>query len=75
MFKFIIVNMPKVKTNSSAKKRFRVTRNKKILHKQAGKRHNLDKKSQGRIRKLRKSASLSEGHSASILKFKMPYNR
>ena len=72
---FLLKNMPKVKTNSSAKKRFRVTRNKKILHKQAGKRHNLDKKSQSRIRKLRKAAPLSEGHSASILKFKMPYSR
>ncbi len=67
--------MPKVKTNSSAKKRFRVSAKGKIIHKQAGKRHNLGKKSQRQIRNLRKSAKLSEGHSASILKFKMPYNR
>jgi large subunit ribosomal protein L35 len=67
--------MPKVKTNSSAKKRFRVSAKGKIIHKQAGKRHNLGKKSQRQIRNLRKSAALSEGHSASILKFKMPYNR
>lgn len=67
--------MPKVKTNSSAKKRFKVSGTGKILHKQAGKRHNLGKKSQSRIRKLRNQAVLSEGHSASVLKFKMPYNR
>jgi large subunit ribosomal protein L35 len=67
--------MPKVKTNSSAKKRFKVTGTGKILHKQAGKRHNLGRKSQRRIRNLRKSAVLSEGHTASVLKFKMPYNR
>jgi len=67
--------MPKVKTNSGAKKRFRITGTGKISHKQAGKRHNLNKKSQSQIRKLRKSATLSEGHSASILKFKMLYNR
>ena len=67
--------MPKVKTNSSAKKRFKVTGTGKILHKQAGKRHNLGKKSQRRIRNLRKNAVLSEGHTASVLKFKMPYNR
>jgi large subunit ribosomal protein L35 len=67
--------MPKVKTNSSAKKRFKVSGTGKILHKQAGKRHNLNKKSQSRIRKLRKSALLSKGHSESILKYKMPYNR
>jgi large subunit ribosomal protein L35 len=67
--------MPKMKTNSGAKKRFKVTGTGKVLHKQAGKRHNLGKKSQRRIRNLRKSAELSEGHSASILKHKMPYNR
>ncbi len=67
--------MPKIKTNSGAKKRFRVTASGKIKHKQAGKRHNLGKKSQNRIRELRKGAILSEGHSASVLKFKMPYNR
>jgi large subunit ribosomal protein L35 len=67
--------MPKVKTNSGAKKRFRVTGTGKVVHKQAGKRHNLGKKSQKRIRNLRKGAVLSEGHSESVLKFKMPYSR
>jgi large subunit ribosomal protein L35 len=67
--------MPKVKTNSGAKKRFRVTGTGKLVHKQAGKRHNLDKKSQKRIRNLRKGAVLSEGHTHSVLKFKMPYSR
>jgi large subunit ribosomal protein L35 len=67
--------MPKVKTNSGAKKRFRVTGTGKLIHKQAGKRHNLDKKSQKRIRNLRKGAVLSEGHTHSVLKFKMPYSR
>lgn len=67
--------MPKVKTNSGAKKRFRVSGTGKIVHKQAGKRHNLGKKSQRQIRNLRKNATLSKGHSASVLKFKMPYNQ
>lgn len=67
--------MPKMKTNSSAKKRFKVTGTGKIVHKQAGKRHNLGKKSQRQIRNLRKGAVLSEGHSASVLKFQMPYSR
>jgi len=66
--------MPKMKTNSSAKKRFKVTGSGKILHKQAGKRHNLGKKSQRQIRSLRKSAVLAEGNTASVLKYKMPYN-
>ena len=63
--------MPKVKTHSSAKKRFKVTASGKVLHKQAGKRHNLGKKAKKRIRDLRKSAVLSEGHSHSLLKFKL----
>lgn len=67
--------MPKVKTNSGAKKRFHITASGKIKHKQAGKRHNLGKKSQSQIRELRKGAILSKGHSESILKFKMPYDR
>ncbi len=67
--------MPKMKTNSGAKKRFKVTGTGKIVHKKAGKRHNLGKKSQTRIRDLRKGAVLSDGHAASVLKHKMPYNR
>jgi len=64
--------MPKVKTNSSAKKRFKITGTGKILHKQSGKRHNLGKKSQKRIRNLRKSAVLAEGFTHSVMKFKLP---
>lgn len=77
---FLLINinykndMPKMKTNSGAKKRFKVTGTGKVLHKQAGKRHNLGRKSQRQIRNLRKSASLSEGHAHSLLKFKMPYS-
>ena len=67
--------MPKMKTNSSAKKRFKVSATGKVLHKQAGKRHNLGGKSQKRIRNLRKQDELSKGHSESLLKHKMPYNR
>jgi len=65
--------MPKMKTNSSAKKRFKITGTGKILHKQAGKRHNLGKKSQKRIRNLRKSGVLAEGFTASLMKYKLPY--
>jgi large subunit ribosomal protein L35 len=65
--------MPKIKTNSSAKKRFKVTGTGKVVFKQAGKRHNLGKKSQKRIRNLRKGAVMSEGHAASVLAFKLPY--
>jgi large subunit ribosomal protein L35 len=66
--------MPKMKTHSGAKKRFKVTGTGKLVHKQAGKRHNLGKKSNRRIRQLRNQAVLSPGHSHSIMKFKMPYS-
>jgi len=45
--------MPKVKTNSSAKKRFKVTGTGKITHQKSFKRHILTKKSKKRKRSLR----------------------
>ncbi len=45
--------MPKVKTNSSAKKRFKVTGTGKITHQKAFKRHILTKKSTKRKRAMR----------------------
>jgi large subunit ribosomal protein L35 len=46
--------MPKVKTNSSAKKRFKVTGTGEITFQKAYKRHILTKKSTKRKRSLRK---------------------
>ena len=46
--------MPKVKTNSSAKKRFKVTGTGKITFQKAFKRHILTKKSKKRKRNLNK---------------------
>ncbi|MFV0607442.1 MAG: 50S ribosomal protein L35 [Niabella sp.] len=45
--------MPKVKTNSSAKKRFKVTGTGKIMHQKSFKRHILTKKSTKRKRHMR----------------------
>lgn len=45
--------MPKVKTNSSAKKRFKVTATGKIVYQKAFRRHILTKKSTKRKRALR----------------------
>ena len=44
--------MPKMKTNSSAKKRFKITGSGKIKRKQAYKRHILTKKATDRKRRL-----------------------
>ncbi len=51
--------MPKVKTNSSAKKRFKVTGTGKITFQHAYKRHILTKKSTKRKRNLRKGSIVS----------------
>ena len=65
--------MPKIKTNSSSKKRFKVSARKKVMHKQAGKIHGMTKKSHTQITKLRKNASLAEGDRKKILKHFLPY--
>lgn len=44
--------MPKNKTHSGAKKRFRVTGSGKVMRQQAGKRHLLEHKSSRRTRRL-----------------------
>lgn len=44
--------MPKMKTHSGAKKRFRVTGSGKLMREQAGKRHLLEHKSSRRTRRL-----------------------
>jgi large subunit ribosomal protein L35 len=51
--------MPKVKTNSSAKKRFSVTGTGEITFQKAFKRHILTKKSKKRKRNLRKKGIVS----------------
>ncbi len=52
--------MPKMKTNSSAKKRFSVTGTGKIKRKKAYKRHILTKKEKDRKRALGKMALVSK---------------
>jgi large subunit ribosomal protein L35 len=46
--------MPKQKTNSAAKKRFKVTGTGRLLRRHAMKSHNLEKKSAKRIRGFRR---------------------
>lgn len=54
--------MPKVKTNSSAKKRFKITGTGKITHQKAFKRHILTKKSTKRKRNMRKMGEVSKAN-------------
>lgn len=58
--------MPKVKTNSSAKKRFKVTGTGKIARKNAFKSHILTKKSTKRKRNLTKTSLVSDADMGNV---------
>ena len=51
--------MPKQKTHSGAKKRFKVTGTGKLLHERAGKRHLLERKPSKLTRRLTGTAELA----------------
>ena len=65
--------MPKLKTKSSAKKRFRFTSSGKIKMPQAGKRHGMIKRTNSQIRKLRGTTTMSK-QDGKIVKSYMPYS-
>ena len=60
--------MPKMKTHSGAKKRFRVTRTGKIVRRQAFLNHILEKKSPGRKRRLGRDSTVSAADEKNIKK-------
>lgn len=66
--------MPKMKTKSGAKKRFKVTATGKVLAGAAGKRHRLISHNAKYIRTNRGTSVLSD-QDAKIVKKYMPYNR
>ncbi|MFM7719225.1 MAG: 50S ribosomal protein L35 [Actinomycetota bacterium] len=53
--------MPKMKSNRSAAKRFRVTRNGKVLHRKASGNHMLTKKRSSRRRRIEGMAEVVAG--------------
>ena len=66
--------MPKLKTKSSCKKRFKVTASGRVLAGQAGKRHGMIKRSTKFIRTARGTTTLS-APDEKIIKSMMPYSR
>jgi large subunit ribosomal protein L35 len=62
------IPMPKQKTHSGAKDRFRVTSKGKVLHGRQNRKHLLEKKSSSRKRRLAKQGQLSGGDAAQIRK-------
>lgn len=64
--------MPKVKTHSGAKKRFKLTKNGKIKYQNANKNHILTKKSPKRKRNLRKIDYIDKSKEKAV-KSLLPY--
>ncbi len=66
--------MPKMKTNSSAKKRFSFTASGKARGTQAGKQHGMRKRSASQIREQRGTTILCESDRKIVMQF-MPYGK
>ena len=67
--------MPKMKTKSGAKKRFKITGTGKVMYAQAGKRHGMIKRTTKQIRNLRGTTTLFEGDAANVKKYFLPNQR
>jgi large subunit ribosomal protein L35 len=65
--------MPKMKTKSAAKKRFKVTASGKVLAAVGAKRHNLRKRPQKMKRSSRGTFVLTHGEEVRVKRFFLPY--
>ena len=64
--------MPKLKTKSGAKKRFKITGTGKVLFAQSGKRHGMIKRSTKQIRQLRGTAVMFKTDGDNVIKYFLP---
>jgi large subunit ribosomal protein L35 len=64
--------MPKLKTKSGAKKRFKITGTGKVTYAQAGKRHGMIKRTTKQIRNLRGTAVMFKTDGDNVKKFFLP---
>ncbi|MCG3203827.1 MAG: 50S ribosomal protein L35 [Elusimicrobia bacterium] len=64
--------MPKLKSHSGSKKRFKITARGKVVHKRAGARHLLQGMSASRSRQLRRPDTLTNIQ-ARMIKSLLPY--
>jgi large subunit ribosomal protein L35 len=64
--------MPKIKTKSGAKKRFKITGTGKVLYAQRGKRHGMIKRTNKQIRQLRGTNVLFKTDGDNIKKYFLP---
>ena len=64
--------MPKLKTKSGAKKRFKITATRKVIYAQRGKRHGMIKRSPKQVRNLRGTNVLFKSDGDNVIKFFLP---
>jgi large subunit ribosomal protein L35 len=64
--------MPKIKTKSGAKKRFKITGSGKVLYAHRGKRHGMIKRTKKQIRQLRGTSVLFKTDGDNIKKYFLP---
>jgi len=64
--------MPKIKTKSGAKKRFKITGSGKVMYAQSGKRHGMIKRTKKQIRQLRGTTVMFKTDGDKIKKYWMP---
>jgi large subunit ribosomal protein L35 len=65
--------MPKLKTKSGAKKRFKLSASGKVIAGQTRKRHGMIKRTKKQIRQLRGTRAVSEADSRAVRKYYLPY--
>jgi large subunit ribosomal protein L35 len=66
--------MPKIKTKSGAKKRFKITATGKVLFAQSGKRHGMIKRTKKQIRQHRGTKVLFKTDGDKIKKYWLPHS-
>ena len=64
--------MPKLKTKSGAKKRFKVTASGKVKYQQTGKRHGMIKRTKKQIRQLRGTGVMFKTDGERVKKYWLP---
>ena len=70
----VLIKMPKLKTHSGAKKRFKITKTGKVLRAHANKSHILNKKTTKRKRNLRKTTVMNKTNVLSVKRLLLPAN-
>ena len=64
--------MPKIKTKSGAKKRFKITGSGKVLYAQSAKRHGMIKRTKKQIRQHRGTRVMFKADGDNIIKYFLP---